>query len=137
MAYLRFLRAIYCRLGSADNPDVHDYYNKARAFPIVYSPETDPEVIDEMNLAASELKNGEDEEKGENDDVTGHGYVSDIESTSEEDEDGWEDEGGKVDYDPSASKKKRKQLSSVDKVCELQVLFRSNADQIEAPCSSC
>ena len=45
-------RAIYYGMGIADDPDVDDYYTKARGFPIAYSPDDDPEVIEEMCIAA-------------------------------------------------------------------------------------
>ena len=48
------------RLGIADNPNEIDYYEKARVFPITYSPDDDPEVIKEMKVAAAELKDGRD-----------------------------------------------------------------------------
>jgi hypothetical protein len=45
-------------MGFADDPDVDDYYTRARSFPITYSPDDDPEVVKEMCIAAAELKKG-------------------------------------------------------------------------------
>jgi hypothetical protein len=41
-------RGIFSGMGIADDPDVNDYYTKARGFPITYSPDDDPEVVEEM-----------------------------------------------------------------------------------------
>ena len=50
-------------MGIADDPDVNDYYTRACGFPIAYSPDNDPEVVEEMCIAAAELKNvGDDSE---------------------------------------------------------------------------
>jgi len=35
-------------MGAAEDPDVKDYYDKSRSFPLTYSPEDDPEVIKDM-----------------------------------------------------------------------------------------
>ena len=40
----------------ADDPDIDNYYTRARSFPITYSPDDDPEVVEEMHIAAAELK---------------------------------------------------------------------------------
>ena len=45
-------------MGIADDPDIDDYYTRARGFPIAYSPDDDPEVVEEMHIAAAELKKG-------------------------------------------------------------------------------
>jgi hypothetical protein len=45
-------------MGIAPDPNVDDYYTKARGFPITYSLDDDPEVIKEMPIAAAELKCG-------------------------------------------------------------------------------
>lgn len=74
-------RAIYYGMGIADNPNVDDYYTKARGFSIAYSPDDDLEVIEEMRIAAAELKRGDDanEREGSNKESS-----SDDETTSEE-----------------------------------------------------
>ena len=41
-------------MGIADDPDIDDYYTKAHGFPITYSPDNDPEVIEEMHIAKAE-----------------------------------------------------------------------------------
>ena len=45
-------------MGIADDPDIDDYYTRARGFPIAYSPDDNPEVVEEMRIAAAELKKG-------------------------------------------------------------------------------
>ena len=52
-------------MGFADDPDVDDYYTRARGFPIAYSPDDDPEVVEEMRIAAAELKKGGDDSEDE------------------------------------------------------------------------
>ena len=92
-----------------DDPDKIDNYNKARAFPIAYSADDDPEVADEMRIAAAELKEG-DGDKDDNE----HEISSD-ESSDESDKDEWEE-----DEDGSQGQLKKKKFSSVDKVCGCQ-----------------
>ena len=83
-------RAIFSGMGIADDPDVDDYYTKARGFPITYSPDDDPEVVDKMRIAAAELKKGGDDSEDEI--IEG----STEESSSEDSDDGavedWVDE---------------------------------------------
>jgi len=45
-------------MGAADDPDVEDYYEKSRSFPLMYSPEDDLEVIEDMQVTAAELEKG-------------------------------------------------------------------------------
>jgi hypothetical protein len=109
-------------LGCADDPDVDDYYDRARGFPIVYSPDEDPEVIEEMKVAEAELKDGGGTEDA---DDTNQGS-SDEDSIDDEGDEGGE--GDWVDEDeiegddagsagqPEKRKRKRKLLSCVDKV---------------------
>ena len=59
-------RAIFSGLGITDNPDINDYYTKVWGFPITYSPDDDPEVVEEMCIAAAELKKGIDDSENEN-----------------------------------------------------------------------
>jgi hypothetical protein len=106
-------RAIFSGMGITDDPNVDDYYTKARGFPITYSPDDDPEVVDEMRIAAAELKKGGDDSEDEI--IAG----STEESSSEDSDDGavedWVDED---EEDPTISqaKRKRKIFLSVDKV---------------------
>ena len=98
-------------MGIADDPDINDYYNKARGFPIVYSPDEDPEVMEEMHIAATELKNGGDGSDAE--ELTGHEDSSDDETTSDEDvhkdkEDGWVDDDGDENEDEEVQGGKQK-----------------------------
>jgi hypothetical protein len=115
-------RAIFCGMGIADDPDVDDYYTKSRGFPINYSPDDDPEVVEEMRIAAAELKKGGDDSEDEN--IEG----STEESSSEDGNDGvveedWADED-EVEPTIGQAKRKRKILSSVDKVrAVIQSLF--------------
>jgi hypothetical protein len=100
-------------MGIGDDPDVNDYYTKARGFPMTYSPEDDPKVMEEMRIAAVELKNGDCDE------------VESVNESSSEDETASEDgreegvEESWVDEDDEAGEpemRKRKMLTSIDKV---------------------
>src|ERR1700692_2176221 len=112
------VRAIYSGMGIADDPDIDDYYSRARGFPITYSPDDDPEVIEEMRIAKAELKKGGDDE-----DMEGAGGESSSEDDTTSEEDGevgaedWVDEGEEAEESSAGqSKCKHKVLSSVDKV---------------------
>jgi hypothetical protein len=117
-------RAIYSGMGIADDPDVDDYYTRACGFPTTYSPDDNPEVVEEMHIAAAELKKGGDNSEDEamedslaslSDDSDG---VASGEGKGGAEED-WEDENenaGKSSAGPS--KRNQKTLSSVKKVCE-------------------
>ncbi|KIM71293.1 hypothetical protein PILCRDRAFT_757750 [Piloderma croceum F 1598] len=106
-------QAIFSGMGIADDPNVDDYYTKARGFPITYSPDDDPKVVDEMRIAAAELKKGGDDSEDEI--IEG----STEESSSEDNDDGavedWVDED-EEDPTTSQAKCKRKIFSSVDKL---------------------
>jgi hypothetical protein len=113
-------RAIYFGLGCADDPDVDDYYNKARAFPIIYNPDEDPEVIEEMKIAESELNGGSDDKDIEGEDQESSSEGSTGDEGGGDTDDGWVDEGedeegGSADQS-GKQKRKRKVLSCVDKV---------------------
>jgi hypothetical protein len=100
-------------LGTADDPNVNDYYNNTGSFPIAYSAEDDPDVIDDMQTAMAELKDGSDEGDIES--------MSDGSTSSEDSEgcteDGWEDEDDvEAAVNSTGQPKKKKWLSSVDKV---------------------
>jgi hypothetical protein len=106
-------------MGIADDPDVDDYYTRARGFPIAYSPDDDPEVVEEMRIAAAELKKGGDDSEDEA--TNDLGNSSDDETASDEGEGGaeedWVDEDENVgEVNPGPSKRNKKMLSSVDKV---------------------
>src|ERR1700723_1586715 len=79
-------------MGAAEDPDVDDYYNKSREFPLTYSPEEDPEVIEEMRVAAAELERGENDSEGEEDGNESDESSASGGSGSEDDgpEEGWE-----------------------------------------------
>ena len=112
-------------MGFADDPDVDDYYTRARGFPIAYSPDDDPEVVKEMRIAAAELKKGADDSE---DEATKDSEISsDDETASDEGEGGaeeeWADEDENVDeLNPGPSKRNKKMLSSVDKVCVYHIV---------------
>ena len=53
------------RLEITVNPNEIDYYEKACAFLITYSPHDNPEVIEEIKVAAAELKDCGDNSKEE------------------------------------------------------------------------
>ena len=98
-------RAILHGVGAANDPDKIDNYNKARAFPIAYSADDDPEVVNEMKIAVEELREGNDKDKNEQE------MLSD-ESSEESGEDEWED-----NKDGSKGQSKKKRFFSVDKMC--------------------
>ena len=54
-------------MGAAENPDIDDYYDKSHEFPLTYSPEEDPEVIEEMWVTVARLERGENNSEGIND----------------------------------------------------------------------
>ena len=99
-------------MGAAENPDIDDYYNKSREFPLTYAPKEDPEVVEEMRVAAAELERGENDSEGEEDDDESDESLASGWSGSEDDgpEEGWED----VDDEPV---KGTKLMSAIDKVC--------------------
>ena len=106
-------------MGIADDPDVDDYYTRARGFLIAYSPDNDPEVVEKMCIAAAELKKAGDDSEDEA--TKDSENSSDDETASDEGEGGaeedWADEDENVgELNPGPSKCK-KILSSVDKVC--------------------
>jgi hypothetical protein len=114
-------RAIYFGLGCADDPNVDDYYHQAHGFPMVYSPDEDPEVVEEMRIAKAELKAGADDVEDADQDSSSEDSTGD-----EGDEDGegdWVDvneiEGNDTgsENQPEKQKRRRKMLSCVDKVC--------------------
>ena len=106
-------------MGIADDPDVDDYYTRAHSFPITYSPDNNPEVVEEMCIAAAELKKGGDDSE---DEVTKDlQNLSDDETASDKGEGGaeedWADEDENVGkLNPGPSKYNKKMLLSVDKV---------------------
>ena len=115
-------RAIYSGLGYTDDPDVDDYYDRARGFPITYSPDNDPEVVEELKIAEAELKHGSDNGDEQSDGEGGSDSSSASLSSDEDDEDSennWVDEeeedleGGKEKL-----KRKHKVLSCIEKVCD-------------------
>jgi hypothetical protein len=97
-------------MGIADDPDVNDYYNTMCGFPMVYLPEEDLNVMEEIHIAAAELENGGNGSDAE--EVTGYEHSSENETTSDEDscgdeEDGWVDDDGDEDKDVQGRKQKR------------------------------
>ena len=80
-------------MGAAEDPDIDDYYNKSHEFPLTYSPEKDPEVIEEMRVAAAELERGENSSEGEEDGDDSDESLATGGSGSENDgpKEGWED----------------------------------------------
>ena len=107
------IREILSGLGAAEDPDIEDYYTKVRGFPIVYSPNDNPEVLKDMQAAAAELARGADSDEN----------LSRLESESSDSENGedgvegdWEDEEEDEDKTP-ARKRTKKLLSCVEKVC--------------------
>ena len=105
-------------MGIADDPDVDNYHTRARGFLITYSPDDNLEVVEEMRIAAAELKKGGDDSEDEA--TKDSENSSDDETASDEGEGGaeedWADEDENVgELNPGPSKRK-KMLSSVDKV---------------------
>ena len=80
-------------MGAAEDPNVNDYYDKSRSFPLMYSPEDDPEVIKDMQVAAAELEKGSNDnnDDGEDgsDDSSELGGKADGQDNGDE---GWEDD---------------------------------------------
>ena len=103
-----------------------DYYSRARGYPISYSPDDDPEVIEEMRIANAEAKRGgvdvdEDDDEGAIQDSLSEDSSGD--EDGENGEDGWEDDDDDEMDDNGANQSERqktkpKVLSCVDKVCE-------------------
>ena len=118
---LHHTRAIYFGLGCADNPDVDDYYDQARGFPMVYCPDEDPQVVEEMKIAEAELKAGAEDVEDADQDSSGEDSTGD--EGEEDGEDDWadvdeiEDDDASSENQPEKQKRKRKVLSCVDKVC--------------------
>jgi hypothetical protein len=120
-------RAIYYGLGCADDPNVDDYYNKSRGFPNTYSPDEDPDVVEEMKIAEAELKRGsgdgtDDDADDANQESSSDGSTDDKGGDSGDDnENDWADEDEEMrdqGLDQSEKRKqKQKVLSCVDKVC--------------------
>ena len=118
------IRAIYHGMGAAEDPDVEDYYNKTRSFPLTYSPEDDPEVIEDMRVAAAELERGSDNDNeggeggNESSDDSSESNESDAEAAGQDGGDeGWEDdedEDGTVTQ--SMGRKRSKMMLVIDKV---------------------
>jgi len=111
-------------MGAAEDPDVKDYYDKSRSFPLTYSPEDDPEVIEDMRAAAVELERGGDDDNedgaggNESSDDSSGSNKSDAEAAGQDGGDeGWEDdedEGGTMTQ--STGRKRSKMMSVIDKV---------------------
>jgi len=124
------VRAIYAGMGIADAPDVDAYYPKARGFPITYSPEDDPEVIEEMRITAAELKKGGDDSNDEALEASGEQSSSEDETSSDEVGEGaekdWVDEPDE-DTDKSSAGapngSRRRSLQALDKVRALSISF--------------
>ena len=113
-------------MGIADDPDVDDYHTRARGFLITYSPDDNLEVVEEMRIAAAELKKGGDDSEDEA--TKDSENLSDDETASDEGEGGaeedWADEDENVgELNPGPSKCNKKMLLSVDKVHVLYCLI--------------
>ena len=109
-----FIRAIFGGLGgTVKGPDEEDYYELARAFPIAYSSENDPAVVEDMTEAAKELKdtktNTPETEKKDDED--------EAEDASSEDDSGADDEAGWGDIEddntPASRKGKQKKSKNI------------------------
>jgi hypothetical protein len=81
---MTIVRAIYVGMGIDDDPDIDNYYTKAHGFPITYSSEDDPELIEEMRIAAVELKKGNDDSEDEAMEASGKQSSSEDETSSDE-----------------------------------------------------
>src|ERR1700733_9597587 len=144
---MTIVRAIYAGMGIANDPNVDDYYTKARGFPITYSPEDDPEVIEEMRIAAVELKKGNDDSEDEAMEALGKQSSSEDETSSDKvgegAEEDWVDEPDEDTDESSAGAPKQKQkkiLTSVDKVRVLSIIvfvFVFDQNTLSATCNRC
>jgi hypothetical protein len=112
---------------AAEDPDIKDYYDKSRSFPLTYSPDDDPKVIEDMRVAAAELErrtgsnNDSDEDRedlNESSDDDSERDESSGEADGQDDGDeGWEDdedEGGTTTQ--LKGRNRSKMISVIDKV---------------------
>ena len=78
---------------AVEDPDIDNYYDKSCEFPLTYSPEEDPEVIEEMWVAVAELERGENNSEGEDDSDESDESLASGGSGSEDNgpEEGWDD----------------------------------------------
>lgn len=142
-------------MGAAEDPDVEDYYTKSRSFPLTYSPEDDPEVIEDMRVAAAELERGDNEddsgltgnessdESSESGGEAGGGIIED------DGDEGWEDSGEEDEHRRTTQRvqkrrKGSKMMSVIEKVHNLILLLFSECTlirfltlQILASCHCC
>ena len=134
MGRLLWIRAIFCGLGCAADPDVEDYYDKARAFPIVYSPSDDPEVMEDMQVAAAELAAGEANDEDAN------GEAREISSQSSDDGevggDGADGEWVDDEVLVGTAGRKKKVFSCIDKV-RRSSLFTEHSSNKRVNVASC
>lgn len=129
-------------LGTTPTTAEVDLYTENRKYPLVYDPDQDPQVIEEMQLMAAELKSGETEVRSDSDtDSNGEEDASDSEGSEPddglwvdevEDEDEADDSGAESDEDAitkptkpvkksakatkAKSKKAKKIYTPIDKV---------------------
>ncbi|KIJ09642.1 hypothetical protein PAXINDRAFT_157843 [Paxillus involutus ATCC 200175] len=108
--------AIFHALGAAPDPDKHDLFIEARAFPVVYDPDEDEAVIEEMELMATEAKSASSTHDG------GHLAESDTSDEDAEDDKLTSDEENLEGAASGANNKKsRTGLSAVAK-CQLHAI---------------
>ena len=109
-------------MGAAEDPDINDYYDKSCEFPLTYSPEEDPEVIEEMWVAAAKLERGENNSEGEDDSDESDESLASGGSGSEDNrpEEGWDDIDDDDGLASTGNQLKRtkgtKLMSAIDKV---------------------
>ena len=109
-------------MGAAEDPDINDYYEKSREFPPTYSPEEDPEVIEEMRVTAAELERGENNSEGKDDSDESDESLASGGSGNEDNgpEEGWDDVDDEDGLASTGNQLKRtkgtKLMSAIDKV---------------------
>jgi hypothetical protein len=125
-------RAIFHGLGVADNPDQVDYYTKTCGFPLVYLSEDDPEVVNEMKLAAKELSAQGDSDTSDVEIASSESSGDESDNSNEVD---WVDEADDAEADKS-KRKKKKRFTVIDKVqCYGLELLTCTTDRCLSPVS--
>lgn len=125
-------------MGAAEDPDIEDYYNKSRSFPLTYSPEDDPEVIEDMWVAVAELERGDVDNSGDgeganesDDDSSELGSEADSQDDEDEGCEDDKDEGGTTTQ--SKGRKRLKMMSVIDKVWNRPISPSSLLTEIWCP----
>ena len=107
---------------AAEDPYIDNYYDKSHEFPLTYSPEEDPKVIEEMWVTVAKLERGENNSEGKDDGDESDESLASKGSGSKDNrpEEGWDDvdnEDGLASTDDRLKRTKgTKLMSAIDKV---------------------